>query len=400
MEHRLKPPGNGLQPSPKSPLAPASLILSVLVHALVFFIVGGAVVYEGLIKSSPIFQAAEVSGSQDPDMEVIPEPDQEESIEAPKAPTLEQSPGSPSADLPMQTADTPADLLVTSLPSTINIPAAVTVTARAPLQAGNNAGGGSGTGNGSGGGGKGPVRNVTMQQLFGSDGSDHGAGLKGIFIDGKRDAKGNPRNRASLFMETYENSGAKGLLRDFWSSKKELVGTQIFVPIVDAIEMPKAFGLEKEVQPNRVFVIYSGTVVSPISGTIRFLGYADDHLQVRLGDQPVFKFQWPNRDARPGDPLHRIGSGTCGFGDWFEVTKGQSYPIEILIGEGGGGKFAAFLLYEIKNKKYDPPVKNAWPKYDLFRTANLTLELPPPNPAYADYPNYEKNSPVWEVVSP
>ena len=90
-------------------------------------------------------------------------------------------------------------------------------------------------------------------------------------------------------------------------------------------------------------------------------------------------------------PLEKIGPHNAGR--WFEVNKGQTYDIEILIGDDQGGGFYATLLYEEKGANY-PKQPDGSPFYPVFELDD-SLMPPGSNPPFP-----EKSEKVFEGMKP
>ena len=276
--------------------------------------------------------------------------------------------------------------------------------------------GSAGLGSGAGGAGAGGMASMPLAGLtaFGFKGAG-GGGLKGHFYDLKQTADRKPTGieddpkHFAVLDEFFSKGWDETVLQKFYQAKDTMVTYQVFIPTMNAGTAPKAFDVEKEVKPSHWIVVYKGTVVAPKDGTFRFLGYADDVIAVRFDGQNVFfagtcgntgesgmkrKYfsdgtQRPG--ARPTPP--QAGSsdpGTKGVGKWFQVERGKSYPIEVLISEIPGGGFGGWLMIEDRNPDTPYPKRTFDPNhlaYPVFQTKkgvpipayvkpNMT---PPPN---------------------
>jgi hypothetical protein len=249
----------------------------------------------------------------------------------------------------------------------------------------------SGRGAGEGFSGLGAARAAGLQSVpfFGVS---NGVGLKGTFYDLKqtRDRKLTeiqPENagRVPYHDVPYEEAVTKFVrggfnptaLQRFYQAPVSLFAQQIFVPGITADAAPKAFGVEKEVQPSRWIAVYRGKVRAPETGTFHFVGWSDDVLVVRFNHNIVLDGSlarvstWKrSRIYHYNFPLR--GVAYEGFVESTPVTvnKGNTYDLEILIGESPGGHFFAQLLGEWQGREYKKDQAGN-PILPIFRVANV-----------------------------
>jgi hypothetical protein len=240
-------------------------------------------------------------------------------------------------------------------------------------------------------------------------------GLAGTFIDLKQTTDRKPTGigtnpgKVPYHDQPYEAavrrfvSGGFGesTVEQYFRGSAPVYAQQIFIPGILAADGPKAFGLEKQVQPSRWIVVYRGKVRAPESGTFRFVGWADDVLVVRFNHNVVLDgsfanvSNWRRRKIFHYDFPHK-GFAYDGFveGDPFTVTQGMPYEIEIVIGESPGGHFYAQLLMEKQGGEYKKD-RAGNPILPIFRVA----DVPPPDvsKSLGSVP-VAPNGPVWPVV--
>ena len=180
-------------------------------------------------------------------------------------------------------------------------------------------------------------------------------------------------------LQNYVTSFDDTLLQDYYHAPKPLFAAQVFIPKLNASEAPKAFGVEKTVQPRRWIVIYKAKIIPPVTGDFRFIGFADDYLVVNIDNQNVLDACFtkgqlaPDIDAKedfgPGPAYTRV---PLAGGSWIHMTAGIQMNLKMLIGEGPGGESAFFLF--IQQKGVDYPKGD----YPVFQVADVPL------PAYPD----------------
>lgn len=373
--------------------------LSLLVHGAVILLVGGYVVFEGVIPKSPFIA---VEGAVNAPVDEIPEPEQpQEMMDTPVAPTSE-------LNLPRENAApgeaTSADIIVSSGANpSFSLPPAVAAPSATPRL-----GFGSGTKGNSEGRGTGSPQGGIIRSLFGTTESSPST-LKGTMYDLKQTRGGKPTKADYLALTNeFSQKWDTGVFRDYYKVDTSLYATHLFIPLIKAAEAPKAFNVEDKVQPSQWVIVYEGTFTAPASETYRFVGYADDILMVGVNGQLVLDGSRPtigfdkNLGAASAwkvtpDTLlrHKIGNGQLAYGDWIPLQAGQPNQIHILLGERPGGFFCGFLLIQEKGKKYEVDAKSGGrPILPLFRTQTAEISFPPDtNPA--NIPVYESRGPVF-----
>ena len=258
------------------------------------------------------------------------------------------------------------------------------------------------TGGGSGGTGGGTGRGIN---LFGVFDSKRGVGLEGTFYDLKQTSTRQPTNMTPALygkiVTAFVSGGFnEGLLARFFHPPSSLYTTQIWIPRIPADRGPAAFQLESVVKPSMWCVLYKGTVVAPQSFTFHFVGAGDDVMLVRFNRRLVLDRCWYIRTN--WKPLANYSYGFSeipnGFakGDAIHVEAGQSYAMEVLIGEQPGGEGFATLLQEVEGVAYDKDSKGN-PILPVFRMADAKPEA---STADAPYPPHRDDGPVWKVAPP
>ena len=225
-------------------------------------------------------------------------------------------------------------------------------------------------------------------------------GLMGTFYDLKQTAGGKPtemaiaganqhdakedhpnKTYAAELREFVKGNWNDSLLQKYFKGPNPLYTTQIFIPVMSAVEGPKAFDLADKVQPRRWVVIYKGKVTPPVSGKYIFVGSADDVIMVRFNGRVVLDGGIFNPTGeKPKGGYWNDGPSlphSTKRGETFDVTAGKSYDIQILIGEIPGGGFHCWLLLEKEGETYAKGPRDN-PVLPIFRLA-AGVE-PKPNP--------------------
>jgi len=195
-----------------------------------------------------------------------------------------------------------------------------------------------------------PAANKT-DSMFGSSKRTAGA-LIGILYDFKQDQK---RQKTSLDNKAFERAVAtfvdsgydEGLLNKYYRIPRALYTTQLQIPTITADSAPKAFGVEKTVEPQKWMVHYKGQIAAPEDGAYRFLGDSDDFVVVAINSKTVLVAEmpgtpmgvkWVAKEAAPG----RYQAA----GDWINLRAGEPVDIDIVTGESPGGQYRCMLAVQ------------------------------------------------------
>lgn len=202
------------------------------------------------------------------------------------------------------------------------------------------------------------LRAQDQKSMFGSTKRTAGA-LIGILYDFKQDQKRQPVPMERAFFERsvaqfVDDGYDEGLLNKYYRVPRALYTTQLKIPTIDADSAPKAFGVEKTVEPKKWMVHYKGQIAAPEDGAYRFLGDADDFVVVAINGKTVLVAEmpgtpmgvrWVAKEAAP--------RGYQAAGDWVNFRAGEPVDIDIVTGESPGGQYRCILDIQ---KKGSPPV--------------------------------------------
>src|SRR4051794_694624 len=183
--------------------------------------------------------------------------------------------------------------------------------------------------------------------FFGFKEARGGGALVGKFYDLKQLKDGKPSKLEDkgysdeLYNFVTKSNWNTSALDKYFVGPNQLYATQVFVPKMNANQGPVEFGLGGRVQPKMWIVHYKGNVIPPEGGTYRFVGMADDVLVVRFNGKVVLDCGANNPSGKGAqsfypsaglqlDPKKMDWYKGLGRGDPFQVTGGQSYPMEVL----------------------------------------------------------------------
>jgi len=197
------------------------------------------------------------------------------------------------------------------------------------------------------------------ETMFGSMG---GGGLQGKFYDLKqsRDKKPSGINatNSGVYYGILKSFSADEFnpktVEKFFVAEQGMAFTNLLIPDMSANIGPKAFNVEKEVQPKGWFVHYTGRMVPPEAGDWRWVGRFDDAVMVYVDNRLVFDGSWTT-DSKAG-VSNAFGNTKCANGQpalagkWTKLSG--AFNIDIFVGERPGGTIGGALLVERKGEKY------------------------------------------------
>jgi hypothetical protein len=243
--------------------------------------------------------------------------------------------------------------------------------------------------------------------FFGFRESKGGGSLVGKFYDFKQLKDGKPskldQNAYPGELSKFVNSGwNESNLEKYFVGPNPLYTTQIYIPKISADQGPVAFGLGGRVQPKMWVVHYKGTVIPTETGTFRFVGMADDVLVVRFNGRVVLDYgstipsghgpqSFYATSGLQLDPKKMGWYKGLGRGDPIQVNAGESYPMEVLVGEWPGGDFKAWLMIEKDGVQYEKDAKGV-PILPIFKLAAGEVTR-----GGGEAPVFAKTGPVWKA---
>ncbi|MDR0532906.1 MAG: hypothetical protein LBH01_03035 [Verrucomicrobiales bacterium] len=362
-----------------------ALGISIILHLLIFLGISGIIIIQAVAPKTPFTAAAPTGEMQN----IPPPPDPQDESPTPDTSmvdaTDDAAPTAPAMDLTQISANAAAPTF--NVAPTLGISTASTS-------------GVPGLSRGSGKGAKGVAR--VISNPFGSSDVTSGA-LIGSMYDLKQTTDRKPteftpdtaNDAYQQFIQKFIDSGwNQNLLNRFYKVEKPLGNYQLFIPTMTADAAPAAFKAEQYVKPKRWIIIYHGSFVAPEDGSFRFVGMCDDILVVRLNNNTVMDGSLFT--AAKNAPRTKLGLAYPGAGalyqmlggSWFQLSEGQTYAIDILIGERPGGYFNAFLLIQKQGVNYPPQPggKDLCPVLPIFQVTASPVPSGKPAPKVAVEP--------------
>lgn len=179
-------------------------------------------------------------------------------------------------------------------------------------------------------------------------------GLKGRFYDFKSDSRnrltGMDLGKYAALLKQFTSGGWTIPNRyKFRESAATLYTKFFFFPAIKDTEAGKAFQAPDS-GAGLWIAHYRGSFTAPEDGTYRLVGYGDNVMIVRIGgtlalDASDHGYTGRRREAAgdvkfPGKP----GGTPIFFGSWITLRKGESKPIEVIVGDEGGIFCAGLFL--------------------------------------------------------
>ena len=192
------------------------------------------------------------------------------------------------------------------------------------------------------------------------------------------------------------------VLRPYYKARKPLSTSSIFIPIINAADGPKAFGVENEVQPDMYCIWYKVTAAPPVEGTYHFVGIGDDILVVRVNGTTVLdgcnipvtdelRSKQKTINMVDFDPTYPP-NGDFQIGTPFHLGAGEQADIDVLIGEEPGGKSDYFLFIQRDEDTYQSQ-SNGSPLLPIFRLNSTPIH---PKGEPRSFPPYATTSDPWQ----
>jgi hypothetical protein len=239
--------------------------------------------------------------------------------------------------------------------------------------------------------------------VFGSKEASNSA-LIGILYDLKQNQELKPVTMdipqyGKVIDEFLSKNWDESVLNRYYRVTRPLYTTQIFIPLINASAAPKAFEVEKTVQPMFWVVHYKGQVSAPSDGAWRFWGYGEEVCSVAINGKNVLLSNWKEIKCptvgwkSPEPPGQKAANGNIVAGDWIDLKAGQIVDLDVLIGERGGGVFCAFLMIEKRGETYEKI--DGQPVLPVFQLAPFNTPVPAETKLG---PRIATKGPIWKAV--
>ena len=176
-------------------------------------------------------------------------------------------------------------------------------------------------------------------------------------------------NAGSMSPGDYENvisdfikSGFnKSELAKYYRSPRTLYATTIMIPLALSTVAPASFG--EDLKYSYCWAaLFEGTLVHKDGITFRFWGASDDVLAVQVDGELVLNASFVADGTNPYAPwwlspapfsLQLLGNQYRRGSRWITLEPGVPHDLKAIVGESPGGEFAAQLLVEVEGKEYE-----------------------------------------------
>ncbi len=333
---------------------PSAVVLSILIHAALFFLAGLLVVFTVVRKEEPKFEAPKAVDR--PKMK----------LRKPKVKVKKTSKPKPTTRIvtKVQRASMP-DIQLPEISDMAN-----------GLEGGVN--------------GFDMMPDLGETSLFGAEQSI-GNDFVGTFYDFKRDRSGRnistgPDTFTGLLAKFVRSGWKTSDFAHYYRSPKKLYATTFMIPPVLSLLAPEAFG-EADTIGYCWAAHYEGQLVHKDGITFRFWGMGDDVLVVRVDGKVVLSACWPDngtwgiesigsfwQSSSADSRKYYMGHNKSDVGDWITLEPGVPQDMELIIGEVPGGGFVAMLAVEVQGVEY-PKGPQGNPILPMFKTAEPSLDL-------------------------
>ena len=333
--------------------APTAMVVSIAIHLLLFFVLGGMVVFSVVKKKIEAFKPP-------PPIE-RPKMD----LKRPKVKVKKQARPKSFSRIVSKSVQSMTDF---AMPETSALSEGLTGGAGFELKP-----------------------DVSGMSMFGGENSfSVGNDWEGTFYSMAYDRRG---KETAISYKTYVGELRKFSERDwnpnvfarYFRSPRKLYATQIMVPPIFVEYAPSQFidGMDSDFDPRYWCVHYNGKFAYKKGGRIRFAGAGDDHMLVRVNGEIVFNACWGGpkvfltRDLSdfrnpPEENKERYPTGLdrMQFGAWFELEAGEPAEFDVIIGNSIQG--AAFMLMvQEEGVEYKKNPNHGGPILPVFKTAEM-----------------------------
>lgn len=307
--------------------APSGMVISLIVHAVAFFVAGLFVVFTVLPKEEPEFEAPPPVAR--PKMK----------LKKPKVKIKKSSQPKPSSRIV-------AKVKTAKMPE-IQIPDLVGT--------GEGLLGGLGTG-----GDFIDIPDIGEMTVFGG-GQSVGSDMRVSYYNLNLRRNGNvmtmdPGTFNDVMTQFVKSGFKKSILAKYYRSQLTLYATTIMVPCVNSSVGPASFN--EDLNYGYCWAaLFEGALVHKDGITFRFWGSSDDVLFVQVDGELVLDASFPTTDyvswwSYTSRDEQLLGNTYRVAGDWITLEPGVPLDLKALVGEAPGGLFGAQLLVEVEGEDY------------------------------------------------
>jgi len=175
----------------------------------------------------------------------------------------------------------------------------------------------------------------------------------------------------------------------YYRSPKKLYATQFMLPKFGSDRALQIYDMPEGQEAARYVIHYKGKISHPTGGKFRFWGTGDDFFFVRINKKLILdarttigksysghrhnaQFKTPNgwKSSSKENMKHLLGTSSAKISDWFVLEPGVPIEMEVLIGEDMGGRTSALLNVQEFGVEY-PENGYGSPILPAFKTAPI-----------------------------
>jgi hypothetical protein len=167
----------------------------------------------------------------------------------------------------------------------------------------------------------------------------------------------------------------------YYRSPQKLYTTHFMIPPIPSEHGPAQFGIQlsEQVSPAFWLIHYKGKIAHQEGGRFRFRGSGDNYLIVRVNNEVVLVTGFGNsqmlhfgewRSEHEDSWKYLFGHGWATVGDWFELEPGVPVEMEVIAGDYYGGWFKCMIAVEEQGGIY-PKNADGMPVLPAFKTAEI-----------------------------
>ena len=170
-------------------------------------------------------------------------------------------------------------------------------------------------------------------------------------------------------------------------SPRKLYASYFMLPMFASDKALQIYGMPEDAEGARYVIHYKGDIAYSKGGKFRFWATGDDFLFVRINGKLILdarttkglsaphwnaQFKTPNgwKSSSKENMKHLLGSSTAKISDWFVLEPGKPVTMEVFMGEDMGGRTSCLINIEEFGVDY-PENEYGSPILPAFKTAPM-----------------------------
>ncbi len=170
-------------------------------------------------------------------------------------------------------------------------------------------------------------------------------------------------------------------------SPHKIYASYFMLPMFASSKALKIYGMPEDREAGRYVIYYKGNISHPKGGKFRFWATGDDFLFIRINGKLMVDARHSTggsvagHNATMGPPekwestseehmKHLLGMSSAKVSDWFVIKPGESVEMEVFTGEDMGGRTSCLVNIQEFGVEY-PENKYGSPILPAFKTAPI-----------------------------